>query len=263
MECPAASTRRWSMVFEDVNYRCETMPNGGVAVRVIPHIIPSLDELGIPGAYQQLLLEPKLRMLGGLVVVCGVAGSGKSTTLAAATHERLVQHGGYAITYENPLEFTMQGWHGEGYCDQNTVDDLDYAKALSGCLRCFPSKARSMLLVGEILDTMTMQEVSKIMMNGHLVLTSSHGRGIIESIQRLLALLRGQGAEDSKAQRAMLANSLRLVIHQQLDKGRLSMTAMQVSQAAEQLIADGSLLNLKDEIARTEDRLHFSGRNRP
>lgn len=252
MDCPAAISRRWSMVFEGVNYRCETMPNGGVAVRVIPHVIPSLDELNIPVQYQKLLLEPRLQALGGLVVVCGMAGSGKSTTLAATTHARLLLNGGYALTYENPLEFSMQGWHGEGYCDQNTVDDLDYAKALSGCLRCFPSKARSMLLVGEILDTMAMREVTKVMMNGHLVLTSSHGRGIIESIQRLLAL---SGAEDSKPQREMLATSLRLVIHQKLDKEHLSMTALQVTPSAEQLIAQGSLLNLKDEIARTEDRL--------
>lgn len=246
------SLRRWAMEFDGINYRCERMPNGGLAVRVIPHDIPTLDDLNVPAPYQALLLNEQLKRIGGLVLVCGLAGSGKSTTVAATVSQRLKLHTTYALTYENPLEFTMQGRHGNGYCDQNTVDDLDYPSALAGSLRCFPSQVRSMLFVGEILDGSSMREIMKVMMNGHLVFTTAHGRGIIETLQRLMALA---GAEDSKAQREIFATSLRLVIHQRLEQGRLSMSALQVSPAAEQLIANGTLLNLKDEIGRTEDKL--------
>lgn len=253
MSCPAADTRGWSLEREGVVYRCERMMNGGLAVRVIPRTAPTLDDLGVPKAYQGLLLDSKLKVAGGLVLISGLAGSGKSSTLAAVVTGRLRTLGGYALTYENPVEYRMQGFHGTGYCDQNSVDDGDYAYALSRSLRCFPARARSMLFIGEILDDATMVEVFKVMMNGHLVLTTSHGLGIIEAIQRLLSLA---GAEDSKAQRALLSRSLRLVIHQDLDeKVHLTMRALVVSPAAEQLIAAGSLLNLKDEIARTEDRL--------
>lgn len=249
----SVASKRFDMEINGHWHRIEAMPNGVLAVRVIPDGVPSLEDLKIPTQYREILLGKSLAQRGGLIIFSGAGGSGKSTTAIATIIERLKLYGGYGLTYENPIEYRAQGFHGGGYLDQNSVSQDDMIDALTKSMRCLPVGGRALIFVGEILDSEIAHEVFRLMMNGHLVLTTSFGVGIIESIERICTLL---DAENNKAAREILASNLRWVINQQLTpQHRVQMRALEITRAAEQLIAHGLLLNLKDEIARTEERL--------
>lgn len=234
-------------------HRVEVLPNGVMAVRVIPDSVPSLEELKIPPQYRRVLLSEELTSRGGLVVIAGGAGSGKTTTAVSTIVGRLNAFGGYGLIYENPMEYRIQGFHGSGYLDQNPVTHEGMVEALTKSMRCLPVGGRALIYVGEILDPEIAMAVFHLMMNGHTVFTTSFGTGIIECVERLCTLL---DAEDNKTAREMLATNLRWVFHQQLSpQRRVIMRALEITRAAEQLIAHGQLLNLKDEISRTEERL--------
>lgn len=244
---------RFNVEVNERRHRVELMPNGNFALRVIPERVPTMEELNIEYKYRQIFLNPNLSTRGGLVIVGGHAGSGKSTTVNAALCDRLKLFGGYGITYENPKEFEAQGFHGEGYLDQNSVSQESMAEALRGSMRCLPV-GNAIIFVGEIIDLETAHEVFRIMMNGHLILTTGHGGGIIEIIARFCSLL---DAENNKAALEMLAVNLRWVIHQEFTESReVRMRALEITQPASSLIAQGYLNNLKDEIQRTDSRLN-------
>jgi len=74
-----------------------------LAIRLLPATIPSLDELGMPKACKDLILQPR-----GLVVISGPTGSGKSTTLAAMIEHLNQTESRRVITIEDPVEYTYE-----------------------------------------------------------------------------------------------------------------------------------------------------------
>ncbi len=254
---PTAMARRCAIAVGGEIYRIEIMPNGTIAARAIPDFVPTMEDLRIGKSYRDLLLDPELARKGGLILVTGAAGSGKSHTAAALTTDYLRSgFSNYGLTYENPIEFQMEGFHGEGYLDQNNIPEGNYAYALSHCLRCFPANSRSVLFVGEILDSDAAIELCKVFLAGHLVVSTLHGGNIISAMQRLFSLA---GAESNKAIREVIALSLRRVVHQELVRTaegvRVRMQPLKVSVTAQQLIAQGMLQNLKDPIQVTESAM--------
>lgn len=183
------------------------------ALRRLPDTVPSLDKLGMDAAIRQILLHKNLSR-GGLVLVCGETGQGKSTTCAATVKERMEQLGSFCLTVEDPPEMPLHGIHGKGRCVQTEVQAGQWAEAMKGAMRCYPTVSGSMLYVGETRDQETAAEVLRIATNGHLVLTTLHAENLESSVRRYVSM--ATASMVSSEVNAIMASSFRLAIHQHL-----------------------------------------------
>src|SRR3546814_18377080 len=106
--------------------------------------------------------------LKGLVLIAGETGADKTSTAAALMYSRLIKHGGIAVAIEDPPEINMHGQHGHGWCEQVPASRFTggYREHLIGSLRDNPD----MILLGEIRDEATANEVVNASINGHFIL---------------------------------------------------------------------------------------------
>lgn len=183
-------------------------------LRRMPTYVPPLSELGLSSPIQKVLLDEQLNR-GGLVLVCGETGNGKSTTCAAVVKDRMSQHGSFCLTVEDPPEMPLHGIHGLGRCIQTEVRSGNFAEAMRGAMRCYPSVNGSMLYVGETRDSETAAEVLTIAMNGHLVLTTIHAQDVQAALNRFLMLAKARTSEEDA--RNTLGSVFRLALHQRLE----------------------------------------------
>lgn len=201
-----------------IKYRAhkqESIDGKYVILRQMPVVLPELSDLGLPDAIKIILEHENLKQ-GGLILICGEPGNGKSTTTAAMIKRRLQKHGGFCLTLENPVEMPLQGRHGNGFCLQSPVDEGGFEKALSAAMRCYPTATSAMLYLGEIRSAETAAEALRIANNGHLVVTTLHSSGVITSIKRVLSLAKSNKMTEEEAC-SLMGSSLRLIIHQKLE----------------------------------------------
>lgn len=201
----------------NVSYRGHRIDSVGgyiYTLRRMPTMVPRLEQLGIPSPIQAILMDKQLNR-GGLVLVCGETGNGKSTTCASVVKDRMSRHGSFCLTVEDPPEMPLHGVHGQGRCIQTEVRSGNFAEAMRGAMRCYPSVNGSMLYVGETRDSETAAEVLTIATNGHLVLTTIHAQDVQSAIHRFLILAKARTSEED-ARNAMGA-VFRLALHQRLD----------------------------------------------
>ena len=182
--------------------------NRGVAAvfRTIPSLVLSLDELGAPEIFRQISEYPR-----GLVLVTGLTGSGKSTTLAAMIDYINESYHHHILTIEDPIEFV----HENKRCliNQREVhrDTLGFSNALRSALREDPD----IVLVGEMRDLETIRLALTAAETGHLVFGTLHTSSAAKTIDRIIDVF--PGAEKDMV-RSMLSESLRAVISQTLLK---------------------------------------------
>ena len=241
-----------SVNVDNRRFRVQLIPhiNGEMfAFRRIKDSVPNLDELGVPPVVKNILLHRNLSK-GGLILLVGETGQGKSTTCAAAIKSRVSEYGSFALTLEDPPELPLHGKLGKGYCIQREVPSDQFSEALKGALRSYPTTNGNILYVGEIRDSKTAQEVMKAITSGHLVFSTIHGGGIREGVERLVTYLSSsENAGDSKNNRDILAGAIRLVIHQTL------MMQILVSAGASSSVAN-KISNVKD-IANLQDDIYL------
>jgi twitching motility protein PilT len=148
------------------------------AIRTIPHQARSIQDLHLPGVVEEIALMPR-----GLVLVTGVTGSGKSTTLASII--QLINERRYAnvITIEDPIEFL----HRDLKCHINQrevgTDTGSFAQALRRVLRQDPDVVQ----IGEIRDLDTLDTALKAADTGHLVFSTLHTTDATQTINRILS----------------------------------------------------------------------------
>jgi len=162
--------------------RCNAAKQRGttsLAIRLIPLVIPTIDELGLPEVCKELILKSR-----GLVVVSGPSGSGKSTTLAAMINYLNRVESRRVITIEDPIEYIYSS-------DKCTItqrelgsDTLSFAEALKHILRQDPE----VILVGEMRDLETAAAVLTIAETGHLILTTGHATSASQAVERIIDL---------------------------------------------------------------------------
>lgn len=174
--------------------------------RVIPDKTPTLDELGLPPVFKQLLDLPN-----GLILVTGPTGSGKSTTLAAMVDYINEHQAGHIITIEDPIEFTHQSK--KCLINQRQIhrDTHDFAAALRSSLREDPD----VILVGEMRDLETIRLALTAAETGHLVMATLHTSSAPRTINRIVDVF---PAGEKNMIRNMLSESLQAVICQTLVK---------------------------------------------
>jgi len=238
---------------EGRSYRVHVIPsiNGDIlAFRQIAKEPPSLDKLSMNEGIKKLLLSPRLST-GGLILFAGETGQGKTTSMIATVFRRLSLFGGFCMTVEDPVEVQLPSRIGAGYCVQVEVNpdkDNSYSELLRGALRSYPATAGSSLVIGEIRDAETAIQALKASVSGHLVFGTIHGSDVTASIRRLISMA---SKSDTKEAAELVAASLRMIVHQKLNKKQINatiLTSFSESSPVAAKIRNGSLELLLDEV---------------
>ncbi|MDD4569631.1 MAG: type IV pilus twitching motility protein PilT [Tepidanaerobacteraceae bacterium] len=176
----------------------------GLAIRLIPYQIPSLEELNLPSIIQTLAGKES-----GFILVTGPAGSGKSTTLAAMIDIINSRRSCHIITLEDPIEFLHK--HKKSIVNQREIetDSQSFATALRATLRQDPD----VILVGEMRDLETISTAITAAETGHLVLSTLHTNGAPQTVDRIINVFPPYQQQQVKIQ---LANTLLGVVSQRL-----------------------------------------------
>jgi twitching motility protein PilT len=209
--------------------------------RVIPVRILSIDELKLPKILHRFSEKER-----GLVLVTGVTGSGKSTTLAAIINEINWKRRKHVITIEDPIEFV----HKDRKCivNQRSVgqDTRSFGTALRAALREDPD----IILVGEMRDLETVEIALHAADSGHLVFSTLHTLDAKETINRIIGMY---PKEEQQRVRVTLASVLEGVISQRLiptiDKKRVAaLEVMLQTSFVSQLIIENRDSEILDAI---------------
>jgi twitching motility protein PilT len=208
----------------------------GGAFRTIPVAVWTLEDIGAPSSFKDIINVPR-----GLVLVTGPTGSGKSTTLAAMIDHINTTVAGHILTIEDPIEFV----HTSRKCliNQREVhrDTHGFNQALRAALREDPD----IILVGEMRDIETIRLALTASETGHLVFATLHTSSAAKTIDRIIDVF---PAGEKSMVRSMLSESLRAVIAQTLMKriggGRIA--------AHEIMLATPAIRNLirEDKVAQ-------------
>lgn len=196
----------------------------GIVLRVIPIAINSIDELHLPKVIEKIVSEAR-----GLVLVTGITGSGKSTTIAAMI-DYINNHSTYnIITIEDPIEFLHRDKKSIINQRELGVDTPSFADALRGALRQDPD----IIMVGEMRDMETVEIALTAAETGHLVFSTLHTIDAMETINRIVAVF---PPYQQKQIRIQLAGVIKGIISQRLiptkdGKGRVPAVEIMVSTA--------------------------------
>lgn len=175
-----------------------------VILRVIPIQIPSLDELRLPAVLKKISEVDR-----GLVLVTGVTGSGKSTTLAAMIGHINQNRRHHVITLEDPIEFLHRDINSSISQREIGTDTDSFATGLRASLREDPD----VILVGEMRDPETIDIALKAAETGHLVFSTLHTQNAVQTISRTVAVF---PTDEQEMVRVRLSETLVAVISQRL-----------------------------------------------
>ncbi len=178
--------------------------NPAMVLRKLSTEIPTMDGLGLPDAFREIIKEKN-----GIIFVTGGTGSGKTTTLAAMLNELNEHHAIHLVTLEDPIEFLHP--HKKSIFSQRELgkDFYDFASGLRAALR----QAPKVILVGEIRDRATMEIAMTASETGHVVFSTLHTINAGQSINRVLGMFR---KEEEALIRQRLAETLRFIVSQRL-----------------------------------------------
>lgn len=176
-----------------------------VAIRALEHQPPRVEEIGFPNAVWRDIIERKQ----GLVLVTGITGSGKSTTIASLITRIAETTACRIITLEDPIEYRLRSR--AGLISQREVgrDVPSFERGLRDCLREDPD----VIFVGEMRDRESASWTLTAAETGHLVFSTLHTRDVRGSITRLMDLY-PEGRQDEVA--SQLSLGLAYVIAQKL-----------------------------------------------
>src|SRR6059036_71691 len=212
------------------------------AFRLIPTKISSLEELGVP-----VVIKEFAYLRGGLVLVTGPTGSGKTTTQAALIDFINQNFSKHVVTIEEPIEFVHDSKRSIITQREVPGDSESFPVALKAALR----EDADIVLVGEMRDLETISLALTAAETGLLVFGTLHTNNARKTVDRMVDVF---PADRQPQARAMLANSLRGVVAQLLLKradrpGRIAVNEILVANAAvAAIIREGATQKLQDVI---------------
>jgi len=151
----------------------------GMVLRLVPTVIPTLEEFGLPEVLGDLVLHKR-----GLILIVGATGSGKSTTIAAMLNHRNHNMAGHILTVEDPIEFSHPNKKSIFNQREIGIDTYSYRNALRSSLR----EAPDVILIGEIRDRDTMEAALELSNTGHLAVSTLHANNANQAMERVINL---------------------------------------------------------------------------
>ncbi|MFM9996780.1 MAG: type IV pilus twitching motility protein PilT [Phycisphaerales bacterium] len=189
-------------------FRVDVFKSGGhtnAAIRRVKSEIPTYEDLHLPPIYSELVEKTN----EGMVLVCGVTGSGKSTTLAAMIEHINSREAVHIITIEDPVEYHFSRKKAIISQREIGIDVPNYAQALRYVVRQDPD----VVFIGEMRDHDTVLAAIQAAETGHLVFGSLHTADTMQSFNRILEFF---PREEHSFIRSALATSMRAVCAQRL-----------------------------------------------
>ena len=212
-----------------------------IVMRVIPFEVPSFEKLTLPPVLKTIAEAER-----GMILVTGVTGSGKSSTMAAIINHINSSKRKHVVTLENPLEFL----HRDIQCSitqrEIGVDTESFRMGLRAALRQDPD----VILIGEMRDSETIDTAMKAAETGHLLVSTLHTPDAQSTVMRILAMF---PPEEQDVVRVRLAESLHAVVSQRLlprkdGRGRaVACEVMIVTPTIKELMLD------RDRVAEIRD----------
>jgi twitching motility protein PilT len=221
--------------------------NFALVLRAIPFNVPTVESLGLPPVVKGMAEYER-----GLVLLTGVTGSGKSSTLAAIVRQINETTRAHILTIEDPIEFLHEDKLSRVTQREIGPDTGNFAQALRAALRQDPD----VILVGEMRDLETIEIALKAAETGHLVLSTVHTTDAAKTIGRLCDAFPHEAQE---AVRHRLAENLKGTISQRLlpkaqGKGRVV--------AAEIMVSTESIKEFIIDPERTHEMADYLAKNR-
>jgi len=214
----------------------------GAVMRVIPHKIRTIDELGMPEVCKRISLLAR-----GLILVTGPTGSGKSTSLAAMIDHINVTKRLHVMTIEDPIEYVHADKTSIINQRELATDTHSFSEALRHVMRQNPD----VILVGEMRDLETIQLAITAAETGHLVMSTLHTVDAAQTIDRIVDVF---SPEQQAQVRTQLSVTLQGVISQTLlpsmeGQGRIAAYEVMVATPSiRSLIRDGKTHSLYMDI---------------
>ncbi|MHB0949127.1 MAG: type IV pilus twitching motility protein PilT, partial [Gemmatimonadaceae bacterium] len=214
-----------------------------IVMRVIPFEVPTFETLRLPPVLARVAGTER-----GMILVTGVTGSGKSSTMAALVNYINRHQNRHILTLENPIEFLHRDENSSVTQREIGSDTESFKMGLRAALRQDPD----VIMIGEMRDAETIDTALKAAETGHLLISTLHTPDAQSTILRIMAMF---PPEEQDVVRIRLAESLSAVVSQRLlprldGKGRaVAAEIMVVTPAVRDMIAENRIGEIRDYIA--------------
>jgi twitching motility protein PilT len=175
-----------------------------IVMRVIPFDVPTFESLKLPAVLGQVAAAER-----GMILVTGVTGSGKSSTMAAIINHINQNQQRHILTLENPIEFLHRDINCSVTQREIGTDTDDFRMGLRAALRQDPD----VVLIGEMRDAETIDTAMKAAETGHLLVSTLHTPDAVTTISRIVSMF---PPEEQEIARLRLAEALHAVVSQRL-----------------------------------------------
>jgi len=220
-----------------------------IVMRVIPLDVPTFDKLQLPRIMAKIAEAER-----GMILVTGVTGSGKSSTMAAMINYMNQHSNRHILTLENPIEFLHKDINCAITQREIGSDTSDFKQGLKSALRQDPD----VIMIGEMRDAETIDTAMKAAETGHLLISTLHTADATSTINRVMAMF---SPAEQQVVRIRLAESLHAVISQRLIKkvdGKGRAVAAEVlinTPATKDMIIDGQRIGeIKDYMEASKEQ---------
>jgi twitching motility protein PilT len=220
-----------------------------IIMRCIPWEVPTFEKLGLPPVLAKIAEAER-----GMILVTGVTGSGKSSTMAALINYINQRENRHILTLENPIEFLHKDLQSSVTQREIGSDTTDFKMGLRAALRQDPD----VIMIGEMRDAETVDTAIKAAETGHLLMSTLHTPDAQSTILRIVAMF---APEEQDVIRIRLAESLYAVVSQRLlpkkvGKGRaVAAEVMIVTPTIKDIILEGTRIGeIRDYIAEGREQ---------
>jgi twitching motility protein PilT len=214
-----------------------------IVMRVIPEQVPTIEGLRLPSVLGRISHAER-----GMVLVTGVTGSGKSSTMAGLVNAINGNYERHIVTLENPIEFLHRDIRSSITQREVGIDTDSFRMGLRAALRQDPD----VILIGEMRDAETIDTAMKAAETGHLLISTLHTPDAQSTVMRVVAMF---PPEEQTVVRMRLAESLHSVVSQRLlpranGEGRVvACEVMIVTPTIRDLIIDNRVAEIRDYIS--------------